>query len=283
MLAAHGLSSHPASAVRSIGGLRRDDRLVFRARDSVLLDETRVALQMAWSETSHQLQALRDNPDCARQEFERIADVEDPGMQPKVRAELGSDGRVAFAMRSGAGAVRERPSVAILREQGVNGQSEMAAAFHQAGFRCHDVHMSDLFAGRRKLDEFDGRSLPAWLYGITRKTVSDYRRRAWLRRLLHGVTRSLDTAPPEAGAILGVDAVERLEAQRILRRVVAQMSQVRRTAFILFEIEGYSGEEIAALEQIPIATVYTRLHHARKDFLRLTAQLTGQEPEEPPS
>ena len=136
---------------------------------------------------------------------------------------------------------------------------------------------------RRKLDEFDGRSLPAWLYGITRKTVSDYRRRAWLRRLLHGVTRSLDTAPPEAGAILGVDAVERLEAQRILRRVVAQMSQVRRTAFILFEIEGYSGEEIAALEQIPIATVYTRLHHARKDFLRLTAQLTGQEPEEPPS
>ncbi len=160
VLAAHGLPNHPPSAVRSIGRLRRDDRLVFRRGGTVLLDETRVALQQAWSETSHRLQTLRDNPDCARQEFERIADVDDPGMQPKVRGELGADGRAAFTTRSGAsrsaGSEGERPSVAILREQGVNGQSEMAAAFHQAGFRCHDVHMSDLFAGRRKLDEFVG-------------------------------------------------------------------------------------------------------------------------------
>jgi RNA polymerase sigma-70 factor (ECF subfamily) len=131
---------------------------------------------------------------------------------------------------------------------------------------------------RRKLGSFAGPSMPAWLYGITRKTVSDYRRRAWFRRLLPGASRQLESAAePETGG----DAYERLEAQRILARVLERMSQVRRSAFILFEIEGYSGEEIAELEQIPVATVYTRLHHARKDFLRFTAEITHDEPEEP--
>lgn len=134
---------------------------------------------------------------------------------------------------------------------------------------------------RRKLGSFDGPSLPAWLYGITRKTVSDYRRRAFMRRLLGGVIRSAETAP-EPRAPAGADSYERLEARQLMTRVLQKMSAVRRTAFVLFEIEGYSGEEIAELEQIPLATVYTRLHHARKDFLRLTAELTGQEPEEPP-
>jgi RNA polymerase sigma-70 factor (ECF subfamily) len=133
---------------------------------------------------------------------------------------------------------------------------------------------------RRKLDSFAGPSLPAWLYGITRKTVSDYRRRAWIRRLLGGGHQSLDTLSV-AQQISGVEAVERVEARRILQRVLDQMSNVRRSAFMLFEIEGYSGEEIAELEQVPLATVYTRLHHARKDFLRFTAEITGDEPEEP--
>jgi RNA polymerase sigma-70 factor (ECF subfamily) len=137
---------------------------------------------------------------------------------------------------------------------------------------------------RRKLSGFQGPSMAAWLYGITRKTVSDYRRRAWMRRLLSGTHRSLDAASASGAAaedVPAVDAFERWEAKRILRRVLDKMSQVRRTAFILFEIEGYSGEEIAELEQVPLATVYTRLHHARKDFLRFTAEITGDEPEEP--
>jgi RNA polymerase sigma-70 factor (ECF subfamily) len=99
--------------------------------------------------------------------------------------------------------------------------------------------------------------------------------------MLSGVTRSLDAAPHIAPRISGVETLERREAQRIVHKALARMSQVRRSAFMLFEIEGYSGEEIAELEQIPLATVYTRLHHARKDFLRLTAELTGQKPEEP--
>jgi RNA polymerase sigma-70 factor (ECF subfamily) len=129
---------------------------------------------------------------------------------------------------------------------------------------------------RRKLGEFHGPSLRAWLYGITRKTVSDYRRRAWPRRVLSGLTRSLHTAP-EAQRVAPGDAYERWEAQRILARVLHRMTPIRRSAFVLFEIEGYSGDEIAELEQIPVATAYTRLHHARKDFLRLVAELTGDE------
>jgi len=134
---------------------------------------------------------------------------------------------------------------------------------------------------RRKLDTFDGPSVSAWLYGITRKTVSDYRRRAWFRRLWSGVNRSLDTVPPGEHAA-ATHPFERWEAQRIMERVLARMSVVRRGAFMLFEIEGYSGEEIAELEGIPVATVYTRLHHARQDFLRITAEITGDSPEEPP-
>lgn len=138
---------------------------------------------------------------------------------------------------------------------------------------------------RRKLASYRGPSMSAWLYGITRKTVSDYRRRAWIRRLWNSSERSLDSASAKAAAqadVSGSDAYERWDAQRIMRRVLDKMSLVRRTAFILFEIEGYSGEEIAELEQVPLATVYTRLHHARRDFLRFTAEITGDTPEEPP-
>ena len=135
---------------------------------------------------------------------------------------------------------------------------------------------------RRKLGGYQGPSMAAWLYGITRKTVSDYRRRAWMRRLLAGGRRTLD-AEREPAPRASLESVERWEAPRTVQRVLGEMSAVRRSAFVLFEVEGYSGQEIAELEQIPIATVYTRLHHARKDFLRLTAELTGLPEEEPPT
>jgi RNA polymerase sigma-70 factor, ECF subfamily len=135
---------------------------------------------------------------------------------------------------------------------------------------------------RRKLSTFAGPSLPGWLYGITRKTVSDYRRRAFMRRLLSGVIRSAEVSPEPTAVGSALGSFDQLEARQLMERALGQMSDLRRSAFVLFEIEGYSGEEIAELEQIPLATVYTRLHHARKDFLRLTAELTGHEPEEPP-
>ena len=150
----HGLS-RGNGAVVGLGAPRRDERLVIRQGDAILFDEPRELLQSTWSETSFRMAALRDNPECARQAFERVARAGDRGMVPRVTFQVDADGRSTERVAVLGGA-RERPRVAILREQGVNGHSEMAAAFQQAGFRCDDVHMSDLFAGRRSLSEFAG-------------------------------------------------------------------------------------------------------------------------------
>jgi len=133
-----------------LGTLRDDGRMVIQHEGRTLLDETRVKLQRAWAETSYQMQTLRDNPECAAQEFNALLDAKDPGMHPRLPADPDDDPQAPM-INTGA-----RPRVAILREQGVNGQVEMAAAFHRAGFACVDVHMSDIIAGRTDLAEFSG-------------------------------------------------------------------------------------------------------------------------------
>jgi RNA polymerase sigma-70 factor, ECF subfamily len=122
---------------------------------------------------------------------------------------------------------------------------------------------------QRRLSSYRGPSMAAWLYGIARRTASDQRRRAWLRRWLRGVDPDQTRAPSAVAD--PCETLERREARRRLSAILNQMSAVRRSTFILFEIEGYSGEEIAALEGVSVNTVYTRLHHARKDLLRLMA------------
>jgi RNA polymerase sigma-70 factor (ECF subfamily) len=159
--------------------------------------------------------------------------------------------------------------------------SRWARAFGGLDADLDDLAQEVFLVVRRKLPTYLGPSMQAWLYGITRKTVSDYRRRAFVRRLLRGIQRSIESSP-QAARTSGPDPFARLEARQAVSEVLKRMSAVRRAAFILFEIEGYTGEEIAELEQVPLATVYTRLHHARRDFLRLTAELTGLPNEEPP-
>jgi phosphoribosylformylglycinamidine synthase len=107
-------------------------------------------LQRLWSETSHAVQRLRDHPECADQELEFACDWAQPGLQPRLPFDAADNPAAAMI---GAGA---RPPVAILREQGVNGHVEMAAAFDLAGFAAVDVHMSDLAEGRRHLADFAG-------------------------------------------------------------------------------------------------------------------------------
>ena len=115
-----------------------------------VLREKRVDLQRAWSETSYQMQTLRDNPSCAQQEFDRILDTSDPGLTPKVNFNPQDDFTKVYQDLSG------RPRVAILREQGVNSHYEMAAAFDRAGFASVDVHMSDILSGCVSLKDFKG-------------------------------------------------------------------------------------------------------------------------------
>ena len=122
----------------------------------------------------------------------------------------------------------------------------------------------------RKLERFDGRDPRSWLYRITARTVSDYRRRAWFRRVvLRARDVALESLPEQRGT--PAELLERKEREQLVYRLLERMSEKRRTAFVLFEIEGYSGEEIAELEGVPLATVWTRLHHARKNFLALVA------------
>src|SRR5690606_13922605 len=108
-------------------------------------------LRRAWSETTFQMQKLRDNPQSAEEEHAQILDTEDPGLSPLIPFDAGSS-----VVKGLIESAEERPLVAILREQGVNGQVEMAAAFHAAGFSSRDVHMSDLLSGSVTLEGFSG-------------------------------------------------------------------------------------------------------------------------------
>jgi phosphoribosylformylglycinamidine synthase len=144
ILGAHGLDG------RVIGRPTLDGRVTIGREGSVVFSETRISLQRAWSETTWLLQSLRDNPESVQQEYDRVLDADDPGLSPLLTFDASAD-VAAPLLASGA-----RPPIAILREQGVNGEIEMAAAFHRAGFECHDVHMSDVIEGRVSLAEFRG-------------------------------------------------------------------------------------------------------------------------------
>ncbi len=133
-----------------IGALNGEGRLRVRHERRTLLDEARQDLHRLWSQTTFHLQALRDNPRCAQQEYDRLLDADDPGLNVALSFDPSED--VAAPYVAGGA----RPRVAILREQGVNGQVEMAAAFDQAGFTAVDVHMSDVIAGRQVLGDFHG-------------------------------------------------------------------------------------------------------------------------------
>ncbi|MEL6722430.1 MAG: phosphoribosylformylglycinamidine synthase [Pseudomonadota bacterium] len=135
-----------AACSHHIGVPQTDQQIQLRQSGSMLWETSRAALQQAWSETSYQMQRLRDHPDCADEEFARIA-AEDAGLS----ARLTFDPYESLPLIGGT-----KPQIAILREQGVNGQIEMAAAFHKAGFTCVDVHMSDILAGEAVLDDFHG-------------------------------------------------------------------------------------------------------------------------------
>ncbi|MGH8517006.1 MAG: phosphoribosylformylglycinamidine synthase, partial [Panacagrimonas sp.] len=129
--------------VHMIGAPIDAPALIIRHQGHDVYQSDLAGLQRLWSETSYRMQALRDNPICARQEFDLLADLADPGLSI----------RVGFDPREHAPPIATggRPAVAILREQGVNGHIEMAAAFERAGFQAVDLHMSDIISGRRSL------------------------------------------------------------------------------------------------------------------------------------
>ncbi len=137
-----------SAMLHPIGTLAAEDTIHICSDEQTLFKQSRLALQQAWQETSHAIQRLRDNPACADSEFALLADNERSALFAKLPYDTNEDIAAPF-IASGA-----KPKIAILREQGVNGQIEMAAAFTRAGFDAYDVHMSDLMSGRVNLATF---------------------------------------------------------------------------------------------------------------------------------
>jgi phosphoribosylformylglycinamidine synthase len=155
-----------------IGALNHDYRFIVRQSGQVLLDQDLSALRAIWSDTTRRIAALRDNPACAESEYQLKLDRADPGIRPLLTFDFPTTSSVAAGKVQGTSTkVQEtspgtwnlnlatsskRPPVAILREQGVNSEVEMAAAFTRAGFSAIDVHMTDILSGRISLKDFRG-------------------------------------------------------------------------------------------------------------------------------
>ena len=133
--------------VFSIGQVIDDQCLKINYQGKEIYSNSRAKLQQIWSGVSYRMQSLRDNPDCALQQFECIAEDDDPGLSATLSYDLNENSVEKYV---------NKPKVAILREQGVNGHVEMAAAFNRAGFTAIDVHMSDIINARVSLKEFVG-------------------------------------------------------------------------------------------------------------------------------
>ncbi len=138
---------HPVATLNTSGNI------VISRQGEMLFSDSVVNLHRMWSETTYQMQKLRDNPACAQQEYDRLLDANDPGLHVKLSYDPNTPHSALGAQPS---VFSTRPRMAILREQGVNGHVEMAAAFDRAGFAAVDVHMSDIISGRVKLDDFKG-------------------------------------------------------------------------------------------------------------------------------
>jgi phosphoribosylformylglycinamidine synthase len=141
----HGLTN----CLFPVGRVNNRDEITIALGQENIYCSSRIELQRVWSRTSYQLQSLRDNSDCAQEEYDRILEAKDPGMNVELAFDVNEDISAPFIN------VGVKPKIAILREQGVNGQIEMGAAFDLARFTSVDVHMTDLISGRIDLSSFN--------------------------------------------------------------------------------------------------------------------------------
>ncbi len=145
VLAKHNLSDAIVEVAKPVSG----DRISILHEQEEIFAESRLSLHRDWSETTWRMQSLRDNPECAQQEYDRILDQQDTGLFAALSFDVNEN--IAAPYIGGS-----KPRIAILREQGVNGHLEMAAAFSQSGFEAIDVTMTDLINQRHSLNDFKG-------------------------------------------------------------------------------------------------------------------------------
>jgi phosphoribosylformylglycinamidine synthase len=147
----HGLTAHTRDLGSPVAG---SSRIAIVANGQEIFVADRGALHRRWSEVSFRMQEMRDNPECAREEYSRLLDPDDPGLHASLGYDPADD--VAAPYVAASAIAGTRPAIAILREQGVNSQTEMAAVFTRVGCDAYDVHMTDILAGRVTLGRFAG-------------------------------------------------------------------------------------------------------------------------------
>jgi RNA polymerase sigma-70 factor (ECF subfamily) len=131
----------------------------------------------------------------------------------------------------------------------------------------------------RRLSDFDGQNVAGWLYQIARHRVRDFRRLLWVRHLMFG-----SVPLPESlskGGASPADSLETNEKRILLERMLSKLNESERAAVVLFEIDGYSGEEIAEIQGVPVNTVWARIHKARKKLKASLAKHESREQKRP--
>ena len=178
--------------------------------------------------------------------------------------ELAHDSR-AEALRAEAAAGRTealRPSFDEIYSAWYDEVSRWVRALGGPAAERDDLVQDVFIVVHRRLDDFDGANLPGWLYQIARRRVRDFRRLLWVKHL---ITRR--SPLPEGLALTGPSPVEALETKEkrvLLEGLLQKLNESERAALILFEVEGYSGQQIAAIQEVPINTVWARIHKARR-------------------
>jgi len=138
-----------SDCMQAIGELSVEDKIIVLGAGAELINRNRVELQRVWSQTSYQIQSMRDNSACAKEEYDCLLDSENPGLNAALDFDLNVDISAPYINTI------KKPRVAVLRDQGVNGQVEMAAAFDRAQFAAIDVHMTDISSGYVNLRDYN--------------------------------------------------------------------------------------------------------------------------------
>ena len=174
--------------------------------------------------------------------------------------------------------VVDRPDFASIYDAWFEHVSRWLLALGAPAADNEDLAQEVFLVVRRRLADFDHRNVAGWLFRIASRQVAAYKRRRWFKSVLSGRRDDDLEALPHDDASPATE-LETKERRRVLEQILALMKDKRRETFVLFEIEGYSGEEIARIQGIPVATVWTRLHHARKEFFALVSERRRKEGE----
>lgn len=179
-------------------------------------------------------------------------------MSAKLRAHGAPSGDESIAAESPSDVSFER-----IYEEWFEHVSRWVASLGASEADREDLVQDVFIVAHRRLSSFDGGNLAGWLYQIARRKVRDYRSLAWVKHFF--AARRMPLVDSTLQTLIGpLEHLETAEKAALLEQLLASLSDEQRAAFVLFEIEGVSGEDIARAQAVPINTVWARIYKARK-------------------